>query len=100
MAASKDKAILFGRASVGKTPHLWPIAVFNTERDARSHVALLRIAYKASHDDLIKQLDPAAVRDENGNAILDTRWSVKVVPYAPVLEPDEAEDDDKALAVT
>ena len=83
MAASKDKAILFARATDGKAHHLWPVAVFNDVPSARNYAAFLKMAYGVADQEVIKSLDPAAVRDAEGLAVPGTKWSVKVVPYAP-----------------
>lgn len=83
MAASKDKAILFARATLDKAHHLWPVAVFNDVASARNYAAFLKMAYGIGDQEVIKTLDPAAVRDTEGIAVPGTRWSVKIVPYAP-----------------
>lgn len=100
MAASKDKAILFARATVGKTPHLWPVAAFNTAADARSYAGMLKLAYQVGHQETIKALDPSAVRGEDGNAVPGTRWSVKVIPYAPSADLGIDDDDDRVSPPT
>ena len=83
MAASKDKAILFARATAKGQHHLWPVAVFNSVPDARNYAAFLKMAYGVKDQEVIKALDPTAIRDEGGDAVESTKWSVKVVPYAP-----------------
>ncbi len=100
MAASKDKAILFARASIGKEHHLWPVAAFNTIPDARAYAAFLKMAYTVADQEVIKALDPSAVRDENGVAVPSTRWSVKVVPYAPVPVTADALESDEVSVPT
>ena len=100
MAASKDKAILFARATHGKDHHLWPVAVFNDVPAARIYAGFLKMAYAIGDQEVIKALDPAAVRDESGLAIPATRWSVKVVAYAPSTAMSDALDDDSTPAVT
>lgn len=100
MAASHDKAILFARATHGKEHHLWPVAVFNTVKDARPYVGFLKMAYAVSDQEVIKALDPHAVRDENGLAIIGTKWSVKVVPYAPTPAVGDELDDETTPATT
>lgn len=91
MAASKNKTILFGTATDGKTRHLWPIAVFNDVSGAKTFATYLKLAYKSGDDAMIKTLDPEAKRNSEGVALPDTKWSIKTVPYAPA--PDVTEDD-------
>ncbi len=95
MAASKDKAILFARATHGKDHHLWPVAVFNDVPGARTYAGFLKMAYAIGDQEVIKALDAAAVRGEDGLAIPATRWSVKVVPYAPSPAMSDALDSDE-----
>lgn len=92
MAASKDKAILFGVATHNKARYLWPIAVFNEPTQAKSYATFLRLAYRAGDDEAIKLLDASAARDDTGAVLKDTKWSVTVVPYAPTpaIEDDDA----------
>jgi|SRR5215472_8285590 len=98
MAASKDKAILFARATVDKQHHLWPVAVFNDTAGARQHAALLKMAYATGNGEMIHALDPGAVTDPAGNYVPGTKWSVKVVPYAPTIALDASEVEEEASA--
>lgn len=83
MAASKDKAILFARATLDRAHHLWPVAVFNDTALARQYAGILKMAYAIGDQAVIKSLDPSALCDAQGVAVPGTKWSVKVVPYAP-----------------
>ena len=58
MAASKDKTVLFARATEGKAIHQWPVAVFNTEQNARSYAAFLKLAQTSGNPELQLALDP------------------------------------------
>lgn len=89
MAASKDKAVLFGRVTHNRTVHQWPIAVFNDAPEARMFASMLKLAYTAADDRIVKALSPSSPRDEAGALITDPKFSVVVVPYAPRPELDD-----------
>lgn len=89
MAASKDKAILFGRVTHNRTVHQWPIAVFNDSSDASMYASLLKMAYAAGAQHIIKALSPESPLDEAGLYVPNARFSVAVVPYAPRPELDD-----------
>lgn len=93
MAISTEKTVLFGTATHNKAKHLWPVAVFNKTPEAKSYAGFLRLAYKSGDQNMIALLDPAAHKDDEGNALADTKWSVVTVPYAPApaFEADDAE---------
>lgn len=94
MAASKDKTILFARATEGKTVHQWPVAVFNTPVSARSFAAFLKLAQTSGNAELQLALDPAHRKSEDGAPLPGVKWSAVTVPYAPTpeLAEDEAEE--------
>ena len=83
MAASKDKAVLFGRVTHNRTVHQWPIAVFNDGPGARMFASMLKLAYTAGDDRIVKALSPDSPRDDAGVLIPNPTFSVAVVPYAP-----------------
>ena len=90
MAASTEKTILFARCKTGRDVHLWPVAVFNDRPAAAMFASMLRLAYKSGDDNIIKAMDPSAVRQEDGTVVEDTTWSAKTVPYAPKPELPDA----------
>jgi hypothetical protein len=91
MAASKDKVILFARATHNKAVHLWPVAVFNDAVSAKSYATFLRLAYRSSDLEAIAALDPSFRKDDTDAPLKDTKWSMVTAPYAP--QPSFGEDD-------
>jgi hypothetical protein len=95
VAVSKDKVILFASATHNKARHLWPVAVFNEAPAAKSYATFLRLAYRADDGAAIALLDPTAHKDDAGQYLKDTKWSLVTVPYAPQpsFEEDGATED-------
>ena len=95
MPVKTKAAVLFARATHDKVSHLWPVAVFSDSADAKSYATLLRIAYRAGDAEAIALLDPSHRKDGDSKPLLDVKWSVATVPYAPkpVFSEDAATDE-------
>lgn len=100
MAASKAKTILFSRTTVGKAVHLHPIAVFNLASDAKAYATFLKLAHRAKDVEAAKSLDPATVVDEEGKLAGETKWSLTEVPYCPVANFGDDDDEVTEPAAT
>lgn len=90
---STDKAILFGRITVGKTAYMWPIATFNTPVSAKTYAAYIKMAHAGGMTDMAKRLDPETKLTEDGKLVPGLKMSVKVVPYEPTPASGAEEDD-------
>lgn len=90
MAASKEKVILFANAKEGNRTRQWPVAVFNTEKDARAYAVILRLAYRSSDVAAVRSLDPEVRLTEAGALYKTVNWSLQTLRYAP--SPDLGED--------
>lgn len=91
MKATK-KTVLFGKATVNKAVHQWPVAVFANAGEATAYATFLRLAYRAKDTEAITALDPSHAKDEKGAPLFDVKWAKVELPYSPLPEL-EADDD-------
>lgn len=94
MPVSTKKVILFASAVDGKVRHLWPVAVFNDAKGAKSYAGFVKLAHATGDETAIAALDPSYRKDPEGKPLKVEKFSIVEVPYAPqpiVAEFDEVE---------
>lgn len=79
------KTVLFGRVTVDKHVHLWPIGVFANDKSAKAFAGLLKMAHDTGNAELAKSLDDQTRTAEDGTLITGFRMSIKIVAYEPTL---------------
>jgi hypothetical protein len=80
-----SKTILFGKITVDKVHHLWPIAVFTNDKTATAFAIALKSAHAAGDAAAVKALDPEARLDAEGKLIGGFKMSIKIATYEPEL---------------
>jgi hypothetical protein len=91
---STQKAVLFAQVTHDRKTHRWPVAVFNTAKDAKQYAVFMYMAHQSGDAVLAAQLDPKTVLADDGAIVKGTKWNVVEVPYAPV--PDVGIEDEVA----
>ena len=89
------RQVLFASVVVGKAQSIWPVAVFANEDKARAFKNTLSLLQKSGQWDEIGKADPSWLKDADGKHVTGVKWAIKAVPYSPVL--DLGEDDDDAV---
>jgi hypothetical protein len=89
---STAKTILFSRVKHGNQVRQWPVAVFNSAAQAKSHVGLIKLAYTSANVDMARNLDKRTPITEDGKLQTLPEFSVVVIPYNPVPGMDDGED--------
>ena len=79
------KTILFGKCTVDRVHHFWPVGVFANDKTARTFAVALKAAHAAGDAETAKSLDPDTKVDADGKLIGGFKMSIKIATYEPDL---------------
>lgn len=80
------RTIVIGHATAEGGTHSWPVAVFGNQVNARHHANYTTMATRAGDADLLKRLDPDAMKTKDGKVIKTAWYTQHTVPYDPEID--------------
>lgn len=90
---SVEKYVVMAQGRIDGKAHVWIAAVFNSVKEAKPWVALLKLARAANDAATVKTMDVHAPEAPEGKELTAVKYSGSVIQYAP----EAAGLDDDAL---
>lgn len=87
---SSTKTVLYAKVKVGKEDRQWPVAAFNSDREARKFAPSYYELYMSGSGTALHELTPDAVLDPDGKPLPGLRFSLLTLPYNPDLAPSSS----------
>lgn len=80
---SVEKYIVHGMGKLDGKVRTWIVGVFNSERDAKPWVSMLKFAHSAKAAELVAKMDVHAPTNDKGERPIEVKYTGSVAQYAP-----------------